>query len=539
MGRGDGVPGTHPWTTLPRLVDRLDTCLAGAVEQATLRFGFGPGADPYRGLYVGDDEVRRLLAGSLDEGTAVDQSWPGLIGPETDDELDPFDTAVLMLAVAPEVDLKYERVYAYLQDDVNRRRPSVALALDLFCADFEARVQARERFAPDAPLRARHRLELMGGDADPLLGRAIRADPQWVRHLLGGTGLDEQVATATEHVEPSIPVEHLPLPAALGAMLAACVNDVRAGRPTRLCLLGDDIDVLSSIAAGVASSVPMPLLRTRSGHPLDATALARIEADCRMLDRALHLTEPPDRVEVGSDHAPLVIVTTSDAEVRTRLAAAGYRSAEVPRPDDELRRRWWSIAAADTNADEDDLDRLAVRYHLTATQIRSVVAIAGSHRGSDAVRPGAGTDVDALTAAARTVAAAPLDGQAQRVPRTATWADLVLPDLAMRHLRDLCDRVIHRPQVLDRWGMGTRTAGRRGVNALFAGASGTGKTMAAEVIAGELGLDLYAIDLSAVVSKYIGETEKNLDRIFDAAEHARRRPVLRRGGRAVRQAHRR
>ena len=176
-----------------------------------------------------------------------------------------------MLAVAPEVDLKYERVYAYLQDDVNRRRPSVALALT--CSAPTSKLVFRPANASHRTPRSAHATgsELMGGDSDPLLGRAIRADSQWVRHLLGGTGLDEQVATATEHVEPSIPVEHLPLPAALGAMLAACVNDVRAGRPMRLCLLGDDIEVLSSIAAGVASSVPMPLLRTRSGHPLDAT----------------------------------------------------------------------------------------------------------------------------------------------------------------------------------------------------------------------------------------------------------------------------
>ncbi len=111
-----------------------------------------------------------------------------------------------------------------------------------------------------------------------------------------------------------------------------------------------------------------------------------------------------------------------------------------------------------------------------------------------------------------------LGGLAELIQPRATWADLVLPEGQLQLLGDLARQVRHRSQVYDEWGFGSRSNRGMGITALFAGESGTGKTMAAEVIAGDLGLDLYRIDLSAVVSKYIGETEKNLRTLFDAAE---------------------
>jgi SpoVK/Ycf46/Vps4 family AAA+-type ATPase len=125
-----------------------------------------------------------------------------------------------------------------------------------------------------------------------------------------------------------------------------------------------------------------------------------------------------------------------------------------------------------------------------------------------------------LAAAARRQSRPRLESLARRVEPVATWDDLVLPQPALTALRELCDRVINRHTVLRLWGMDRRTNRRIGVNALFAGPSGAGKTMAAQVIAGELGLDLFVVDLSGVVNKYIGETEKNLDAIFTAAENS-------------------
>jgi SpoVK/Ycf46/Vps4 family AAA+-type ATPase len=123
-----------------------------------------------------------------------------------------------------------------------------------------------------------------------------------------------------------------------------------------------------------------------------------------------------------------------------------------------------------------------------------------------------------LQAGARAQNAAGLERLARRVEPRAGWPDLVLPADGHAQLEELVIRARHRERVLDDWGIGARSTRGRGITALFAGESGTGKTLAAEVIAGHLGLDLYVIDLSTVVDKYIGETEKNLDRIFTEAE---------------------
>ena len=131
-----------------------------------------------------------------------------------------------------------------------------------------------------------------------------------------------------------------------------------------------------------------------------------------------------------------------------------------------------------------------------------------------AVRP-LGT---ALWDACRRQARARLGDLAQRIRPVATWDDLVLPEAQRETLRAIGLQVRQRATVYGRWGFAERSNRGLGISALFAGASGTGKTMAAEVLANELALDLYKIDLSQVVSKYIGETEKNLRRVFDAAE---------------------
>jgi SpoVK/Ycf46/Vps4 family AAA+-type ATPase len=130
-------------------------------------------------------------------------------------------------------------------------------------------------------------------------------------------------------------------------------------------------------------------------------------------------------------------------------------------------------------------------------------------------RPVSGAD---LRAGARAQNAAGLERLAQRIEPSVRFEDLVLPQDALEQLRELVVRARHRELVLDGWGMGGPASRRRGLTALFAGASGTGKTMAAEVLAAEMGLDLYVVDLAGVIDKYVGETEKNLDRIFAQAE---------------------
>ena len=175
----------------------------------------------------------------------------------------------------------------------------------------------------------------------------------------------------------------------------------------------------------------------------------------------------------------------------------------------------WRSALPDAAGDASlgaEIDRLPFR--LAPEQVMRAARSATLH----AVADGRGLESRDLYGGARAQNAAGLERLARRIEPVVAWPDLVLPRPIVGQLRELAGRARHRDLVLDEWGMGRRSSKGRGITALFAGDSGTGKTMSAEVIAGELGLDLYVIDLSTVVDKYIGETEKNLDRVFSQAD---------------------
>jgi SpoVK/Ycf46/Vps4 family AAA+-type ATPase len=179
--------------------------------------------------------------------------------------------------------------------------------------------------------------------------------------------------------------------------------------------------------------------------------------------------------------------------------------------------------------DAEDLDSLAGRFRLTPHQIADATAsahnralwrIAAQAAGERRSGPPSQPLVEECFAAARAQSGHALGTLARKIEPVYTWDDIVLPTDSLTQLREICAWVANRQHVLGEWGFGRKLSLGKGVNALFAGPTGTGKTMAAELIANELGLDLYKIDLSSVVSKYIGETEQNLDRIFTAAENA-------------------
>lgn len=496
----------HAWTDLPVLMSRLDACLAAAVPHARARYGVGPGADPYRGLYIGDDLVDHLVSAALDRpplGATGAGGWPQLWPEVCSEPLDPFETAMVMLALAPDVDLKYERLYGYLQDDVNARRPRVSLALDLFCSDLQGRLAARDRFSPDATLRRERILTLDGNDEQPLLARALRLDPQLVRHFVGGTGLDERVAGRCEVVVPDLEEPMIPLEAADRAALSALADRLASGWPIRVALVGEDTGVLDDLAAELARSQQLPMLRLSA--PDDPDFLRTVGLESRLLGYAMHLRWPrhvpapaaADARMLATAGNALIVTSDHPGEVFEML---GFTVVPIGPPGTAVRRQWWQRQVP--GLDPADVDRLSTRYRLTGSQIRSAAQTGSADLG----------------AAARRQSRRQLADLARRVEPASTWDDLVLTADGLAALRELCDRVIHRHTVLRDWGMDRRTGGRIGVNALLAGPSGTGKTMAAQVVAAELGLDLFVVDLSGVVSKYIGETEKNLEAIFVAAE---------------------
>jgi SpoVK/Ycf46/Vps4 family AAA+-type ATPase len=186
----------------------------------------------------------------------------------------------------------------------------------------------------------------------------------------------------------------------------------------------------------------------------------------------------------------------------------------------EQKQVWLELLGDEAARLNGQLDRLVAQFDLNAATVKTAWTMAQGHLATlaQAETPAPEDVVAMLWDFCRIQARPHLDELAQRIEPAAAWDDLVLPEPQVITLHEITLQVRQRTRVYDTWGFASKSARGLGINALFAGQSGTGKTLAAEVLASELRLDLYRIDLSSIVSKYIGETEKNLRRVFDAAE---------------------
>jgi hypothetical protein len=213
----------------------------------------------------------------------------------------------------------------------------------------------------------------------------------------------------------------------------------------------------------------------------------------------------PLRVHAG----PLIVIASPD---ETLLFGPGHVSIDLPVLDETDRREVWTRALAEAGLAIADVDAVAARYRIGPGIIRRAVASAS------AAGVAGGDALPAVEAYIRQTRDTRLGQYARRISRLASWSSVVFPPDILDSLRELVARVRHGRQVYDTWGMNRMMVSARGLTALFQGRPGTGKTLVAGVVARELGLDLYQVDLSKVMSKWIGETERNLSTIFDAAE---------------------
>jgi hypothetical protein len=199
-----------------------------------------------------------------------------------------------------------------------------------------------------------------------------------------------------------------------------------------------------------------------------------------------------------------------------RLRDRSVFRVDVRKPNPAEQQSLWIDALGPAGSQMNgELERVVSQFSMGTDAIYNASELARESTALDGDQALTGS---ALWAACRAQARPRLDDLAQRIAPAATWNELVLPEMQMRELHQISAQVRRRAKVYNDWGFAAKGDRGLGISALFAGASGTGKTMAAEVLANDLQLDLYRIDLSQVVSKYIGETEKNLRRVFDAAE---------------------
>jgi hypothetical protein len=347
----------------------------------------------------------------------------------------------------------------------------------------------------------------------PFLTRSLRVPDRVTAHLLGVDAPDPIVSALLT----------MAVPAAVGAV-APLERALAAG--SRLVYIRERVGSaglsLAAAAFGALGGDPVLLDLTRLGPGDDPALVAAAAArEARLRGGGLVAGPIDGLAERG---APAVRVFAEAPCPTILLGVRGWDpgwSRQVPLLVDAVaataaeRGAIWRSALPDAAGDASlgaEIDRLPFR--LAPEQVMRAARSATLH----AVADGRGLESRDLYGGARAQNAAGLERLARRIEPVVAWPDLVLPRPIVSQLRELAGRARHRDLVLDEWGMGRRSSKGRGITALFAGDSGTGKTMSAEVIAGELGLDLYVIDLSTVVDKYIGETEKNLDRVFSEAD---------------------
>lgn len=451
-----------------------------------------------------------------------------------------FDIDVLLVCMAAELDQRYEKLYAYLQDDVTRKRPTVDLLLNLLTPSPAQHLAARRHFVVGAALLRSRLVETIDDTSQPnptLLSRGLKPDDRIVDYLLGADTIDARLQPFAELQSPARSLQELVLGDESRRSLDALAAMVEGPAPPVIHITGPAGVGKHSVAAAVCRTRGLRLLVVRIDRLL-AQPGAGLAASLLLIDREARLqgaailykgldpmqAEPQqaartvfrDALDASTSLCFLSSAAPWDDDSPSRIRAC--MRVSVQRPDGAQRLSLWRRALAGGPADaEMDLAAVAGRFKLSAGQIEDAAATA---RGLARLRGGPTQQVATqdVFEACRLASNRRLGALARKVVPRYKWADIVLPADRVAQLREICNHMKYRDRVYTDWGFGRKLALGKGLTVLFAGPSGTGKTMAADVIAGELGLDLYKIDLSSVVSKYIGETEKNLARIFEEAE---------------------
>jgi AAA+ superfamily predicted ATPase len=429
-----------------------------------------------------------------------------------------FETHLLLLCAAVEYDPQIGASYAD-GPGPGREYPTFALALLSFDEP------AWDALSPARPLRHWRLIEIMQGGAQPLNNSALRADERIVNLIKGLNQLDERLAmllTPVDLVDPAIPL--VPSQAVIARAVAELWRATPPDATPRIVqLLGSDATGKQMIAAHACAELGVRLLRIGCEllpqQPADIDMQARLwQRECLLMPMAVYVD-----LDAGGGAAEASLPQVRQFLGRIQgMALIGSRHAqprfnrdhlvfEVGKPTPSEQEAAW--CEANRSIEPAVAERLAAQFNLNQWEIGRIAREWSAEHDQDTADSCA-----VLWDSCRMSTRPRLDQLAARLDAIATWDDLVLPAEETAVLRQIAAQVAQRGTVYGRWGFGRAMNRGLGISALFAGDSGTGKTMAAEVIANALRLNLYRIDLSAVVSKYIGETEKNLCRLFDGAE---------------------
>ncbi len=417
-----------------------------------------------------------------------------------------------------EEDSRFGTVFANLQAPLPHRRPCLETLGQMFNGDHW----------------------LAGGDAwrlcQPLLPVGLADVPnhdaprsEWVLRVAGPLwdvargGAEAEPAPGCRHHPPGAfsPIQDLIFPKEFVRQVEEVPGLLQAGTARALVLRGTPGSERLAVAGAISKARGRGVLEWRQPAPRDGAAeappavlgpLCALTASMPVLAYDLGPGETAEPPALPGYRGPLVVLLGAEGGLRGPAAEKAL-TLTLPAPGLGERLRLWEQALAGHPAT--DLPAIAERYHLPGGYIRQAGGLAVAQA---ALRCRKEVGLEDVRAACRLLNRQLLDSLATRLEGEGTWSQLVVSGLTMDKLLELEQRCRHRERLLDRLGPGFGSTPGRGVRALLTGASGTGKTLAARLLAAELGMDLYRVDLSAVVNKYIGETEKNLHRVLSRAE---------------------
>jgi AAA+ superfamily predicted ATPase len=451
--------------------------------------------------------------------------------------LSQFDIDALLICLLPEIDLKYQKLYAYLQDDITKKSPTVDLILQLLCDTNDSRLEARDRFSPESPL-VKYGLVKLSGDnlskTSSLLSEFIQIDTRITDFLFESDHIDNRLIKSACLVKPEIGLPDIILSQDTRDRLQKLAT-YYIDKSLVLCLFGLDESGKWATIEGVCKELGVSLLQVdienliTSNQPVESLISLIFREGClqktalfingfdHILNEERGIRQLLESITHQIKHYPNWVFLSSQKEWQPRGLLENKTCINIEiSPGSFLDRKLiWErhLKKSPEFAADIDSGDLATKFKFTGGQIFDAVTFARNMAKWRDPEKGLVT-ADDLYSACRKQARETLNTLARKIKPVYRWEDIILPRDQKEQLHEICSYVENYHKVYGTWGFGKKVSLGKGLNILFAGVSGTGKTMAAEVIANELKIDLYKIDLSSIVSKYIGETEKNLDRIF-------------------------
>ena len=475
-------------------------------------------------------------------------------------QLSPFERDLLVLCAAVEFDAQFAGLCAQAQHNEQKIYPTFSLALAIFPGGHW------DALSPINPLRKWRLIEV--GVARTLATSPLRIDERILHYLVGVNYLDERLHGIVEPLSPEFYVEvgengisplllvssHQELAQEIVASWGQSYAEF--GRFPLLQLCGMEPASKQAIAAKACADLGLNLLvMSADALPADQTQQNLLKSlcdreyilnksaiflDCDHLESNEAWREATVARFIDTIKCPLIVSSRDRRTQRQRPLI----TLEVTHPTAREQRIVWQNALGDMATQlNGHIESLVAHFNLSPSAINSACLQAKgiinqkleNHQINQNIYQTSQTENFAQTEPTETTeiqekihhqlwqtcrlqARLKMDELAQRIDTNATWDDLILPEKEKQVLQECYAQVKQRVKVYEQWGFGDKSGRGLGISALFAGSSGTGKTMAAEILAKQLQLDLYRIDLSSIVSKYIGETEKNLRRVFDAAE---------------------